>query len=240
MPEFTLIVLAAIVANLLTPTVSRLWRCAVRYVRRYYVWLDSTQRLISNHRHWRKTGRLRKYTHRLIEVFASNLLDIEYIAWREAINKNNAKLFRQNSRTTRWERYSNANIKDCLVNPSYNQFLALKMDEDTANYYVENKPIGNRALNECLQKSNQEYDDYKREFDKHIEYVKNDNRYKSVLYWGYMSNRPPLIAASVYEEKNLPFPEDYHIHVEGVRSYSVGHIYRFINKRFPRGIGYEY
>ena len=97
--DFTLIVLAAIVANLLTPTVKYLWRCVARYFRRHYIWLDSTRRFIGNRHHWRKTGKLRKHMHRLLEIAASNLIDIEYIEWREAINKNNARLYRQSVRT---------------------------------------------------------------------------------------------------------------------------------------------
>ena len=82
-----------------------------------------------------------------------------------------------------------------------------------------------------------ELDIYKLEYDKHIEFVDNNERYESVLHWGFMSNLPPNKAAKVYDEKTLSFPEDLHIHFEGVRSIDVGHVYRFIDKKFPERLG---
>ena len=231
--EVTLIVVGAIIANLLTPAIKRLWRSAVRYGRRHYLWRDSTQRIIRNRRNWRKTSNTRKVTHRLISAIA-NLLDIEFIEWREAINENNARLHRKSTFTKRWERHSLANIQECLVDPSYNQFLELLMDEDLARFSAENKPLGN-ALIKWAEKDRREFAEYKREYNEHIKvaFVDNTERYESVLHWGFMSNHPPVIAAKVYEEKSLSFPEDFHKHCEGGRSYDFGHINEFINKKFP-------
>ena len=234
MPEFTLIVLAAIVANLLTPTVKYLWRCIARFVRRHYLWHDSTQRRIGKRRHWRKAGNLRKYTHRIVAALLSNLIDIEFIEWREAINKNNARLYRKSSFTERWVRHSQANIEECLVDPSYNQFLELMMDEDIARFSAENKPWGN-AFRRWAEKTQREFDEYKQECNENIELIDNKDRYESILEWGFMWKYPPHIVARIYEDKTLPFPEDYHIHVEGNRSYDFGHIYRYMEKMFPKG-----
>ena len=141
MSEISLIIMGAIIANILTPAVKYLWQRAARYGRRHYLWRDSTQQIIRKRRYWRKTSNATKSTHRFIAALASNMLDIEYIEWREAINKNNTKLYRKSAFTKRWERHSQENIDDCLVNPSYNQFLELKMDEDTAKLSAENKPM---------------------------------------------------------------------------------------------------
>ena len=108
------------------------------------------------------------------------------------------------------------------------------MDEDSARLLAENKPIGD-ALKKWAENDRREFDDYKSEFNKHIEIIdiEKQGRYESVLYWGFMSNLPPDIAAKIYEENTLSFPEDLHLDVEDRGSFSVGHIYRFIHKKFP-------
>lgn len=235
MPQFAVIVLAAIVANILTPTVKYLWRSIARFFRRHYLRHDSTQRIICKRRHWRKTSNLRKHVHHFITALLSNLIDIEYIEWREAISKNNARLYRQSVRTTRWTRFSQERLEDCLVDPSYDQYLELLMDEVSARFLAENKPIAVRAIEKGLTKTSKEFDQHKREYDKHIEldFIANRNRYESLLHWGFMSNHPPHIVARVYEEQSLSFPEDLHTRSEGGRSFYVAHIYRFMDENFP-------
>ena len=224
--------MSLITVNISIPGTKHLRRRVVRYFRRQYIWLDSSQRIIHERRNWRETSALRMHTHRLIAALAGTIIDTEYIEWKEIITENNARLFRQSSRTPRWERYSQANMEDCIVNPCYNQFLELMMDEDIAKYFAENKPIGDTAIKKGLEKSTRDYDEYKREYNMHIKFIDNKERYESVLWWGYMSNRRPFIIARVYEEKTLPFPEDFHF--ASGRSFDFSHIYRFINKEFPK------
>ena len=100
--------------------------------------------------------------HRVLETVASNLIDIDYVEWREAITKNNARLYRQSVRTARWDKYSHSNIEDCIVNPSYSQFLELMMDEDSAKVSAENKPFG-EAFRKLGEKHRREYWAYKDE-----------------------------------------------------------------------------
>ncbi len=231
MTEITKYVLAAVADYLLMPTISRCWLCFVRFARRRYVWLDSTQRIISNRRHWRETGSVRVYMHRAIEVFAGKL-DIEFVAWRTATNTNNTRLHRRSIRTPHWDRHSQADIEDCLVNPTYNQFLELTMDEDLARITAENKPLGDSFIR-WAEKDRREFDQYRREYNKHVTLIDNRERYKDVLQWGFNSNTPPYIAAAVYEETTLPFPDYCRMLFEDGGSFYVGHIKRFIRKKFP-------
>ena len=224
----------SISVDLSIPGTKHLRRRLVRYFRRRYMWLDSTQRIISKRRNWRKTSNLRMNMHRLLVALASNLIDSEYIEWNENTTSNNTRLYRQSVRTPRWERFSRTNIEDCIVDPSYDQFLQLKMDEDLARYLAQNEPMGD-CLTKWAEKDKREMVEYKLEYNRHIdiELIDNRERYESVLLWGYLSNLPPDIAAKVYEQKTLFFPEDLHVDVEGGRSFGIEHINDFIRKTFP-------
>ena len=224
------VVLNAILENQLMRVVSRFYTSAISVLRRRYIWLDSTQFLIGNRRSWGKTGNLPKYMHRLIEKLAC-VLDVEFMTWRKNIRENNAKLYRE-GQTTRWKRYCRANLDECLVNSSYHQFLELKQDEDYAEYLSGSKKMSD-SLRTSRGKLVSARDEYQHEFDKHIEYIDNKERYESVLEWGYRSNTNPLKAATVCEEKSLSFPEDFHIPIAGGRIFNLGHIYSFLAEKFP-------
>lgn len=228
--ELTMAVFVGIVVKLLTPTIRRFWLSFIRYVRHRYIWLDSTQRLIDSRQRWRKDCAIANRLYLVIATIA-RVVDLEYMAWRKKTKANNVRLYRQ-GQITRWERYSRVNIEECLVEESYIQFLEFKMDEDLAEFSV-----GNKSMSDSFRMWRGEpvsaRDEYKCEFDKHIEFIENKQRYKSVLDWGYRSSRPPDIVAKVYEEKSLPFPEDYHIRAGEGRVVKLGHVYRFLAKRFP-------
>lgn len=222
-------IFTGIIVVLLISKFSRIWRNAVRYARRKYIWHSSTQRLIDTRRHWRKTGFFRIFIHRSVETIA-NLIDSDFKEWKKATNKNNTKLYREGV-TYHWRRNSQANIEDCLINTTYTQFLRLEMDEDYSKYLTGEKPA-NEGYEWGRVIPMSPRDEYKHEFDKHIELIDNKERYESVMDWGYKSNIPPFLAAKVFGEKKLQFPEDFHYYNGG---YDLGHVYRYIDKHFPDG-----
>ena len=121
-------VLNLFVRNWVLTTARNLWRCIARFVTLQFIRHESTQRYIGIRRQWCEPSNLHKYTHGIIEAFAC-ILNNEYLEWRKATENRNAELVRQNGYAPRWERYSQTKIENCLVNPSFKQYLALKWDD---------------------------------------------------------------------------------------------------------------
>ncbi len=218
--QMTEYVLGAIVVELLKDTLG--------FARRKYTWHYSTQRIIDTRRHWQKPGNRHIYIHRFIEKIA-NLIDIEYKEWKRATLENNTRLYRQGV-TQRWRKFTQANLEDCMVNPSYSQYLELKRDEDLTKYLTGEKPA-TEGLGWGRAQHRTPQDEYMHEFNEHLEFIDNKERYKSILDWGFLSHTSPYVAAKVYEDKRIHFPEDFHFH-NGC--YDLGHIYRFIDEKIPK------